>query len=680
MIPRAIHVRRCWVGCGPAHDGQHRHVIRYRPDIDGLRGLAVAAVVLFHADVPGFPGGFVGVDVFFVISGYLITSMIAGGIDDGTFSLRQFYERRARRILPALLCVLLVTGVVALLLLWPAQLRLHARDLLANLTFSANVVYWRSLEYFSGQGSRLPLLHTWSLGVEEQFYFVFPLAMLWVSRTFPGRRSHVVGAALVASLALCIFLAAGGHYQAAFYLLPSRAWQLLAGSVLALSPSARVSGQRTGQVLSLAGLVGLAVVVVTYRGDDYPGWAAIAPTLCAAAIVAGASGPETITGRVLRSAPLVQLGLISYSLYLWHWPLLVFARSLELRAPPLAVSGLAVAMSLVLAALSWRFVETPARSRAPRFPFGRLARAFAAGAVGIVLIAATAWQTDGLPQRFAPEVRRWLEDLESEKADLRRRCANRDPSGRRLAGACPLGSPDAVRSSFVLIGDSHSLAASPVFDSVARTMGRKGELVWMAGCPPLLDSRVTGGPERPCSRLLDDEFRRLDLQGPTNFILVANWRAYVDSSRGRVVSLRSADGQKLEGSDAAIALEQALGVTIDSLRSRGNTVYVMRDVPSYPFSVPERVARRVLDGGLTVEVGQSRDSNRGRLAVVTPIFDRLISANRGVVFDPSASFCTPVWCAAADSIASFYFDGAHLTRHGAEQLRPMVTELFSRFR
>lgn len=352
--------------------------MNYRREIDGLRAIAVVPVVLFHVGFEIFGGGYVGVDVFFVISGYLITSILISDIERGRFSITTFYERRARRILPALFVVMLASVAVCWLFMLPRELKDYFQSLAAVSVFSSNILFWLESGYFSVGAELKPLLHTWSLAIEEQYYVLFPLllALAW-----PWGRRFVVGMiALTAVLSLII-----AEYQTrldpstAFYLLPSRAWELLAGSLTAVLLGT-LERERTSTGFSAVlirirdnrgmqecigwfaiGLIGYAVFAFV-ADTPFPGLHALYP-VCGTVLIIIFVRPHTSLGRLLCLAPVVGCGLLSYSLYLWHQPLIAFARlSHDGEIPPLLASEIVVC-SLLLAYLSWRYVEAPFRDK-----------------------------------------------------------------------------------------------------------------------------------------------------------------------------------------------------------------------------------------------------------------------------------------------------------------------------
>jgi peptidoglycan/LPS O-acetylase OafA/YrhL len=336
--------------------------MRYRPEIDGLRTLAVLPVILFHAKIAGFSGGFVGVDVFFVISGYLITRILAREMAEGRYSLWRFYERRARRILPALVVMMLVSTVIAWRVLPPLEMQWFGQSVLATSLFAANFYFLiRGRDYFSGQTAEYPLLHTWSLAVEEQFYIVFPLLLWLLWRYGPKRVFWVIVALSGASLLLAEGLSRIDQ-GINFYLLPSRAWELGAGAICALLHE-RPEGRRERPLLAAVGLVLIVGSVFgLHEGLRFPSLWAVPPVLGTALVILYA-GPGCWTGRMLSVRPMVAVGLASYSTYLWHQPLFAFTHVHLNGDPPVAVMLALSALSVGLGFLSLHFVEAPFRRR-----------------------------------------------------------------------------------------------------------------------------------------------------------------------------------------------------------------------------------------------------------------------------------------------------------------------------
>jgi peptidoglycan/LPS O-acetylase OafA/YrhL len=387
--------------------------MQYRREIDGLRALAVVPVILFHAGFSAFSGGFVGVDVFFVISGYLITSIIISEQLQGSFTLAGFYERRARRILPALFLVLACTLPFAWLWLLPAEMKSFSESLIAVSVFASNIFFWRTSGYFDSDAELQPLLHTWSLAVEEQYYVFFPLLLILLVRVPRRWLASLLAVAALVSLAMAQ-LAVAVRPTATFYLLPTRGWELMIGALVALYLLNRPHPPQQrwlDETLAASGLLLISVGIFAFdRQTPFPSAYTLVPTVGAALIIVFAL-PATWVGKLLGSRGFVGIGLVSYSAYLWHQPLLALARQEALEEPPRWLLASLAGASLILAFLSWRYVERPFRTR------GRFSRReiFALGLAGSALVAAiglAGMRTGGFEGRFSPEQSAFLEYFE----------------------------------------------------------------------------------------------------------------------------------------------------------------------------------------------------------------------------------------------------------------------------
>jgi len=560
--------------------------LNYRREIDGLRAVAVLPVILFHAGFGAFRGGYVGVDVFFVISGYLITGIILGEREAGTFSLLRFYERRVRRILPALFTVMGACLLPAWLWMMPGKLEDFGESLMAVVLFVSNLLFWHESDYFGPEAEEKPLLHTWSLAVEEQYYVVYPLTimLLW----FLGRRRLGIALSVAALASLALSEWAWRHYPAAnFYLAPTRAWELLIGGLVAFAGSGYrglLAHEAVRQAASAAGLAMIACAVFLFdAATAVPGLPALLPAAGTALVIAFA-GPATLTGRLLSAAPLVGLGLISYSAYLWHQPLFAFAR---LRSPnelsTVFYLGL-IGATLGLAWLSWKYVELPFRDRQ------RMTRAtvFKAAALASVLMFCAGLALDlskGARSRYNAEQREVLSLLKYPRLGQ-----------IYQTGTCQIGEDKAhaphcyegilgKKAGVLVWGDSH--AASLHFGLFMALGDVPRAHMTAAGCPPLIGYQPG---DRPYCRAVNARvLETLRLSAQPVVVLHANWRRYARDAR----------------------LIPALEDTIAALKDRGARVVLVGSLPQWRPSLPEIVAGRMYQHGLGLaEIPRLIASNR----------------------------------------------------------------------
>ncbi|SFO10830.1 acyltransferase family protein [Sphingomonas sp. OK281] len=453
--------------------------MKYRSEIDGLRAIAVIPVILFHSGSNLFKGGFVGVDIFFVISGYLITSIMAYDLDNNRFSIIRFYERRARRILPALFVVILVCIPFAWLLLMPGDLKDFAKSIIAVCLFASNIFFWRSSGYFDAETAGKPLLHTWSLAVEEQYYVLFPIALLVLWRF--GRRPTFYLIFFVAALSLLLSEWGWRHQPSAnFYLAPTRAWELLVGSMSALWHFNKP--QRSNGPLAALGLAMIAFAIFAYdETTPFPSVYALVPVIGTGLILLFA-GADTLTGRLLSLRPFVWIGLISYSAYLWHQPIFAFARHYRMGPLPTPVGLALSALAIGLAYLSYRFVETPFR-QSKTFGRKQIFAFSAVGLAGFAAVGASGVTTNGGMYRFydTPEravFAKFFENASPGLAYVKREeilakvhydCDSYDLASDLNGAQTNVAKPSIPSSCFVrtgrkavlIWGDSHAMALRP---------------------------------------------------------------------------------------------------------------------------------------------------------------------------------------------------------------------------
>lgn len=617
--------------------------LAYRPDLDGLRALAVMLVVLNHAGL-GFAGGFVGVDLFFVLSGFLITGIVLRELAEGTFSLGGFYERRARRIAPGFCVVALATLGAGWAVLLPVDFMGLGRSAFASALGLSNLLFWSESGYFDVAASEKPLLHTWSLGVEEQFYLVLPVLLMVLARRGLRRWLVPVLCGLFAlSLGASVWLIER-HASFSFFWLPTRAWELLAGSLLAVWPVWNIRGRLAREMVGLLGL-GLIVVPALLYGKDtaFPGMAAVPPVLGAVLLIgAGGAGPSMVR-RLLEWRPVVFVGTISYSLYLVHWPPMAFANYLAIA--PLG-SGTRVALvvaSFALAVACWWLVETPFRHG--RWIGGRGAVFGLAGsALAVVLVAGHLVQKKaGYPRRLDATARQMLAsqtmDARWWKVDL----GVEDLPG----GLMPV--VEGPASNRILVwGDSHAKAVLPAIEAVCRQRGVGCLAALHSGVPPV------AGYARPIGDMGAEELaefgervvRATVEQGVRCVVLAGFWEAY--------------------GSQDLEEFSRALAGTVRRLRGAGIRVCLVKDVPRFYRNPGRAVLWRQnglgwSDSGVTEAEYASQNLVQAR---VIPEVEALGAE----VIDPLPLLKQAGGGAgyvAADGQGFFYFDRDHLSLHGA---------------
>ena len=506
--------------------------MHYRPEIDGLRALAVLPVMLFHAGIGPLSGGYVGVDIFFVISGFLITTIIHREIIGGKFTYAGFYERRARRILPALYFVVLVSILPAWFILVPTDLIDYSETIISAVGFSSNIILWLQSGYFDPSAELKPLLHTWSLAVEEQFYLFFP-PLLMLLYHFIKKQAL---ATIVLILVMSLMLSHWGAYNkptATYYLLPTRAWELLVGSVIALLTCTNHSSpimlwlQKHSNTLSLAGLILILGSMLAFNEHTpFPSLWALIPVTGAALLILF-SKPKTIAHTLLSNRFFVGIGLISYSAYLWHQPVYAFARQQALLDPTIGVMTFAFTLSLALAYLSWRYVEKPFRNR-ERISSQKVWGFSIIGGLLLVAFGAVIIKNQGFENRFSLPA-----PLTEATFDLPARsngwCFYSVDTDKSLPVGeqgfkCHLGNKTNTPK-VLLFGDSYAAMYEPFWDTVAQSLSIGVNSVTTNWCHPSFSDNFWWQSATPARAqcLLNREFVASSLDQYDVIILSAVW-------------------------------------------------------------------------------------------------------------------------------------------------------------
>ncbi len=597
-----------------------------------MRALAVLLVVFYHLGIDALSGGYVGVDIFFVISGYLIGGIVYHEMNKGTFSFAHFYLRRARRILPALAVMLVGVTIAALFVLMPVQLAEYGRSVIATGFFVSNLHFYSTSGYFGGDAHSQPLLHTWSLSVEEQYYLILPLIMLVLR---PGKQTMLAGLALLALFSLITSaIIVSFEPTAAFFLLPTRLWELLLGVLASQTSFSFLRARLVRELLAIAALLMICGAALFYnKGTPFPGIAAIPPCLGAVILLATGAQGGSLVSRLLSLPVVVFFGLISYSLYLWHWPLIVLMKQgLPTDALDRRLMILAFALSIFLAWLSWRFVEQPLRR-----PGIRPAAIWSGAVAGAATLAGAGWVIlawNGFPERFSPAAARAATILNvSETNDFR-------------SGTCFINSSDTFadfdratclrqdprKIEVLLVGDSH---AAHLWYGLQQKFPQIAVLQATAsGCKGVVD-RSSGDAAR-CAQLMDYLFADYLPKRKVNWVLLSS--------------------EWYQGDMARVA------ATLEWLRTHGLRAILAGPIVRYRAPLPLAVALAEERNDATL-VDRMRRSDGHQLDLE---FRALAAQHGAEYFSPYDVLCDPRSCQVTDDAnMPIQFDDGHLTATGS---------------
>jgi peptidoglycan/LPS O-acetylase OafA/YrhL len=567
----------------------------YRADIDGLRAVAVFPVVAFHAGIHLFRGGYVGVDIFFVISGYLLGSIILSETQAGEFSILRFYERRVRRIFPALVATLVVSSIVSYCFLLPTELEAFGSSAIAAIASVSNFYFWRHTDYFDASSGTEPLLHTWSLAVEEQFYVFLPIAIVLLNTWRPRSLSLSITTLALVSL---IASAVGVYWspQSTFYLAHTRAWEFLLGTFIALNVFPEVHTAAMRNVVSCVGLGLIFIAIFAFSTDTaFPGLAALVPCVGAAMIIAAGRSGGSLVARVLSLRPVAFIGLISYSLYLWHWPIFVLLRISgvlsHLHAPVTRLA--AITATIAVAVVSWWYIEMPFRVGRARPSRSTLFKFAGISTVTIVVFGLAIILTHGVPSRYSAQVTAVASYLDYEPKPLFR------DGSCFIYGQYEFEDFDEAeclqriegRQNYLLIGDSHAAhlwyGLSAAFDGVNILQATA------AGCKPTMEQPSTG--DFQCSRLMHYVYEDYLLHHKVDKVLIAG---------------------RWEEGDLPL-----LDATLAALKDRGISVVLIGPIIQYDVALPRLLAISIQENNPAIfndhRIDQSRLDHRMKEIVRT---------------------------------------------------------------
>lgn len=643
----------------------------YRKEIDGLRAIAVLAVILFHADYQFFKGGFIGVDIFFVISGYLINSIVLAEKYNFNFKLMDFYERRARRLLPALFLVMLITVPVCYIYLPPEELAYYSESLIATTFFVSNILFFLQSGYFDSLANLKPLLHTWSLAVEGQFYLFFPILIMILWRY--ARNKLLI--ALVLLIAISFSLTQLTYKIQAgftFYLLPTRAWEILSGAALAIHSHHRtqVIPLILRQTISLVGMILIAFSIVWFnKNTPSPGIYTIIPIAGTLLLITFAT-VDTVIGRILSNCSMVWIGSLSYSFYLWHQP--VFALSKQIIAPEnyLVSRPILIGLSLLCGYYSWRFVEIPFRNK---YIVGTRNFLSLSGITVFVFLCCglSGYFTNGFPQRT--DMAKFLVFNNKLEKQGYKNCNDTDLNIGEPINFCFLSNRGNVNAA--VIGDSH--AADKFYGIEKNVTQYNWALFGNAACPPVIGVQVHAGNNN-----CDTKFRKiinyLKKHEEIKIVVLSFYGNYSLSSAYAANHLLDDNGpetfkitsDEIQSIDRVVLFSYGLKRSLDELFNAGKQVYLFIDVPELPFLPLDCEKSHGKCTILEQDVINRQTMHRAMIQQLSGEYPQLM------VFDPIDIFCKESICSYKKNDIVLYNDSHHLTFVGSDLYGQQIKERF----
>jgi peptidoglycan/LPS O-acetylase OafA/YrhL len=652
-------------------------ILKYRPEIDGLRCIAVLLVILHHLSVPGFSGGFVGVDVFFVISGYLITAIILAELKKGQFTFGSFYKRRAIRLAPAYFTVLLVTSVFAYLLMLPAELENFSNSALYSTFFAANFYMWDAVGGYFGSGAdTTPLLHLWSLAVEEQFYVIWPVTLMLLWRWVPRYLLALIVIALFAGIFISEY-GAINYRAAAYYLMPTRAFELLIGAVLACVPLAYFERVPAfGRLLlSLLGMVLIFYGNVFFTAETwFPGVNALFPCVGTFLLIAFVRNRDSVFGRLLSSRIAVNIGKVSYPAYLWHWPIIAFLNLQLIDITPL-VSIAVIFATLLLATLTYHYVEKPARkfrdmqwSKVVLGGFVLPATLFSTAAIAVM-------QANGMPDRFDDILNKKSAAVLSYADDRRGRCNEGSVKSPLGEDECVLGVSKAGVD-ILLVGDSHANHFSGMVDVMAKNAGLRGYDVTQSNSPFLVD--VERFYKQDNSMVYHENFqiRNSVIKNqllPNEYKFVVLGGAFKNHFNGGFFSDDKDTPPKVSDH---IAFKSAFFKTIDTILENGSIPVIIKGNPTFERDISHCTLNN-LRFDLSEDCNLSFSFYKNEISDWSEFVDQLvIRYDKLIVIDPAKTLCNEKICYSDLKDIPLYKDSGHLNYIGSELIGELYIKEF----
>ncbi|MCK5854336.1 MAG: acyltransferase [Sulfurovaceae bacterium] len=636
--------------------------MKYRKDIDGLRAIAVLAVLFYHLGFSFISGGFIGVDIFFVISGFLITQSIQNDLKDNIFTIKHFYIKRIRRIVPLLFVTTMVTMVVALFVLPIEDLKEFALSVTSVSLFGSNIFFWQHIDYFSVSAELKPLLHTWSLGIEEQFYIFFPLFMMWTA-TWRSKKVFIATAIFTfLSFALCASPFGASHIQANFFLPITRFWELFMGVLLALFLSRNSEIKSNKTLDNILALLGLGFIISPLLLLDYnsifPGINALYPVVGSVLIIYSGNRGESFLVAILSHKIVRYIGLISFSLYLWHWSIIAFAKNIIIGEFSLGDQMFMLLLTFVLSALSYRFIEEPFRRDKRLKEWLQIKN----GLIALGILALSSLLLFLFLKLSFPDTRLKHKEVNCFKTEMTMQSIKE----------CSFGEMESNRT-FVLYGDSHASALYPAFEKLANEKKMRGIFIPLSGCAPLFDvrrndgvgnaSNCTGEYAKNIENFLETNAKEIE-----HLYLVGRWTMYEKGwiLNGRLQQathfLSNSEIESKTAKESAMVLKKAVVDTVGKISGAfGIPMSILKSVPNLHGDIGKRGLKNV-----------TKEEYLAQLAYTNEIFNKLEKRDGLYLVDPIEIFCPKDECLMYEGNQALYRDDNHVNYEGAMKFYPLL--------
>ncbi len=667
--------------------------MNYRADIDGIRAIAVSLVILFHYGIGGFSGGFIGVDVFFVLSGYLISSIVFSQLERGRFSFAHFYFRRIRRLFPVYVVVMLLTFVVAYIVMLPLDFQAFGASLLASMLYISNILFFLEAGYFDTASHLKPLLHTWSLSVEEQFYLVFPL-LAWLTARFSRRVLFLLFGVLT-----LVSLAAAAVYidvdaSAVFYLYPFRAWEMFLGTLLATGVIPPLASRAQNNAAALAGLA--LIFIPTFWYDDstlFPGIAALPPCLGTLLLLHSGVSHGGWVQQILASRGAVFIGKLSYSLYLWHWPIYVLYAYGKSDGVDYGDTAIMALCTFTASVLSWRFIEVPFRHGTVKFSASQAWVFSGAAVISVVFVALgfyTYWR-HGLPERLDPKTAQFAAAANDLFGGFEG-CEEEGNARLPQVSYCVLGDPFNAESYTLFWGDSHGAAYKRGYGDLIDGKNLHALVAWTGGCAPVIgfnkDESVSSTLADRACRGRNQAIMDLIAQDPRidAVVLIGRWSYYLNGGGVGVDAHNTItiwpDGQR-PGSlaDEGEYFTGAIYATMQALAASGKSVFVVEQPPEFSRYMPRKIAIDLMRDASSMEANVARFAVENyanvlaRQGRIQPVFRAAQAEGLATILPTHKFFCNGDMCSAMIDGSPVYFDNNHVSSYGAVQIKHMFSPL-----